>query len=577
MPPDPKQWDTALLSSSVPEHWPEFANTTTTLRQELNNIVDPDDKIRILAYRLWMDFYRNRPENFKIMLRCDDEDDAVEIYLPSAAKIIESTHRFLCVGMELAPLDDVGTGNDQKAVTAQIEKLFKRERFEAKFASQKRHCLIKGDACWHIVGDFSKRKGRRLSLKELPPDNYFPIIDYATDERTGCHIVDVIKNPKQTPAQRNSRDEYLARRQTYRKERNKKGEATGRITSELSLFELGKWDDRHPDNEVVLVENLQFFALPTAITQLPVYHFRNKPPQNSPFGVSEIAGIELLLKALNQSISDEDLTLITQGLGVYYTDSPPPVDAEGNTVPYEIGPGSVVQTGPDGNFGRATGVSSVAPYQDHMKFGDDYAMQGSGVPDIAAGQVADVQVAESGIARILKMGPLIAKNAEKELEILDVHNQMAYDLVHMWLPAYEAQPTYLAGDPTTGEETELIEVEFTVEDPMPRDRKADFEELQAIWETGVMPVDKYYAHLNDDFGYDFEDGDFEQAVADQTLLAQAQTGGGFDGATGNGEVDAEGNPIDPNDPGAQQNPDMPMTDQLPTGDLVKLLNGNSGA
>lgn len=567
MPADQKQWDTALLSSDCQDHWPSFSNARTTLRQELNNIVDPDDKVRILAYRLWMDMYRNRPENFKVVLRGEDED-SVEIYLPSARKMIEATHRFLAVGFRAAVSEDVGTTNDQEFVKKQLERLFKRERFNAKFATQKRYCLIKGDAVWHLVGDPTKRKGHRLSLRELPPENYFPIFDWSSDSRVGCHIVDIIKNPKATPAQRNCKDEYLCRRQTYRREKDSKGRFTGLITSTLDFFELGKWDDRNPENEIRLVTSVYAITLPPLITQLPVYHFRNNPPQNSPFGVSEIAGVELLIKALNQSLSDEDLTLVTQGLGVYFTDAPPPIDAEGNEVPYEIGPGAVVQTGPEGKFGRVSGVSSVGPYQEHMRFADEQAMAGVGVPDIAAGQV-DVSVAESGIARLLKLGPLMAKNAEKELEILDVHDQMLYDIVHMWLPSYEGTPVFLNLDTMSGDEDQAVEVLSVVDDPMPKDRKAEIEELSTIFGLGVMPVDKLYAKLND-LGYEFEEGDFEQAVADNTLIAEAQAGGGL-GATGDGTMGE--------DPMAgmeePQGPDI--FSQLPTKDLLAAsgLNGNS--
>jgi hypothetical protein len=256
---------------------------------------------------------------------------------------------------------------------------------------------------------------------------------------------------------------------------------------------------------------------------------------------------------------------------VYATDSAPPVDAEGNQVPWEVGPGSVVQTGPEGNFTRVSGVSSVAPYQDHMKYGDEQAQQGLGVPDIAVGSV-DVAVAESGIARVMKLGPLMAKNAEKELEILAVHEQFFYDLVHMWLPAYEGTPTFFD---SKGEQT--IEVVGTVDDPMPVDRKAEIDELAQIFGLGVMPVDKLYKKLNE-LGYEFEDGDFEQAIADITLIAEAQAGGGSMGASGdpNAQTDQFGNPVDQQPQTDQNGQPMDVPAALSTKQLASLMmsNGN---
>ena len=547
MPIDPKMYDTALISSGLQEHWPKYVAHNRKMRQTLVNIPNEDDKARIIAYDLWLDLYRNRPEFFKIICRDDEDDeDVVEIYVPGARKLIEATNRFLCVDFDAVVDEEVGTAVDHHAAQDYLDKLFKRERFHAKFAQQKRYSMIKGDALWHIVAEPWKREGERISLVELPPEHYFPIEDPTTGRIMGCHIVDVIANPRNTNATRKTIPDELARRQTYRRVIGPNGQPNGQITSELSLWGIGGWDDRTPESaeKLDLIEVVtQEFVLPQPISQIPVYHIRNSPPQLSTFGVSEIAGVELLIKAVNQSLSDEDLTLITQGLGVYWTDAAPPVDAYGNQVPWDIGPSKVVQVGAEGHFGKVSGTSTVAPFQEHMKFMDEQAQQGVGVPDIAIGMV-DVQTAESGIALQLKLGPLLAKNAEKELEWLAVHDQMFYDLFKMWLPAYE------------GIELD-VEVNSQCGDPMPENRTARIAELQQLWDMGILPVEKLYLELNE-LGYDFEDGDFEQAVADKTMSSGAQMGGAFDqpgdGTSFDEELDELGEEEEEEeDPNAQSN------------------------
>jgi hypothetical protein len=145
----------------------------------------------------------------------------------------------------------------------------------------------------------------------------------------------------------------------------------------------------------------------------------------------------------------------------------------------------------------------------------------------------------------LKLGPLLAKNAEKELEWKAVHDQLFYDLFKMWLPAYEGM---------------VLDVEVLAEtgDPMPENRTTRITELQQLWDMGIMPVEKLYIELNE-LGYDFEDGDFEQAVADKTMAAGAQMGGAFDqpgsGQSFDQQLQDLNNSQDPNaDPYAMQDP-----------------------
>src|SRR6185295_1887339 len=216
------------------------------------------------------------------------------------------------------------------------------------------------------------------------------------------------------------------------------------------------WDDRVLDaKELKPYRHAELVEIPQKVLEgihaLPVYPIPNLRMSGFAYGVSELKGFESLVAAMNQSLSDEDITLVMQGLGVYWTNAGPPTDAAGNETALEISPGVILEV-PDGNtIGRLNGVSSVAPMQDHIKSMMTELQQGSGTPDIATG-IVDVALAESGISLELKMAPLLAENREKERILLGVLNQMLYDIVVYWFPAFEeyntaARATVSVGDP----------------------------------------------------------------------------------------------------------------------------------
>lgn len=470
------------------------------------NIVSDIDKVRVNAYDLYDGFYHNRQESLKVYVRGDDQNP---IYIPSAKKIIEATSRYLMVNFDYftkapdaeplpgeeesdAPVTG-DTAEDTRTVDGYFAKMFKREKVKAKFIRQKRYSLIRGDAFWYITADPNKEQGARLSLHELDPRHYFPIEDpNDTDRVIGCHIVDLVPDPRKP----DDLTAQVARRQTYRKDTGPDGKLRA-VTSERLCFEIGKWDDRVKANEIVPVPNpdqdMPLADLPPQITQLPVYHLKNSSLPNATFGMSEISGLETAILSINQTITDEDLTMIMQGLGMYVTNAGPPEDGAWN-----VGPGQVIETGQDQRFERVTGVSSVSPYTEHMKTMDDAIVQGSGTPEIAIG-IADVAVAESGIALMLQMGPILAKNAEKELEFLLTHDQMFYDIVNMWLPAYEEI------DPGGNE------VLTIVDNPMPVNRDAKVQELMLLYTSGVITLSMVVSALME-LGYQFPSSDPQMAA-----------------------------------------------------------------
>jgi hypothetical protein len=472
-----------------------------------NLAANSDDADRIQAYNAYEDIYWNRPETFKLVQRGDDDQP---LYLPSARKIIEATNRFLAVGWNFVVGSKTGTAAEQTATREFLDQLFKREKVYTKFKAQKRYGLIRGDAIWHIIADATKPEGRRLTIQEVQPHNYFPIFDeQEPDDLIGVHLVNIVPDPK-------DKKKSVARRQTYRKFPAANG--TNIVTSELGLFEIGKWDDRFLDpgdlNRVAMIK--KEFTLP-GIQQIPVYHIPNYHNGSAVnFGSSEIRGVEAVMGAINQSISDEQLTLVMQGLGVYATNAGPAVDDEGNETEYEIGPARVLEYPADGKFDRISGVTSVAPMIDHMKYMEEGAMTGVGVPDIAAGKV-DVSIAESGISLRFQLSPILAKNAEKEQDMLGTYDQMIFDICQYWLPQFEAFRDAME-----------CSVAFEVGDPMPVNREAEIDEILKLFtpaSPGVpalitleMAVEKLKM-----LGYEYPDDALEVLRGDAEKAASLST------------------------------------------------------
>src|SRR5690606_37483404 len=106
---------------------------------------------------------------------------------------------------------------------------------------------------------------------------------------------------------------------------------------------------------------------------------------------SELKGVEALMGSINQTITDEEVALALQGLGVYATDAPPP-SVNGVEQDWVIAPANVLEV-PNGSwFKRIEGLSSVTPTLDHINFLTDALFEGTGT--FRTGHV-DVQVAES--------------------------------------------------------------------------------------------------------------------------------------------------------------------------------------
>lgn len=450
-------------------------------------IPDELDIARIQSYQTYEQIYWNVPDIFQISLRGSNE---LPIYVPSGRTIIDATNRFVCPSFSVTTVDQVtgaATPDSTEAMLA-LTNLMRRERFRSKFKGAKRYSLIQGDWIWHLTGDLTKPEGSRLSLVSLDPGMYFPILDdNDVDKIIGVHLVEQYTNNDGEPK---------IRRLTYRKVPRPDG--LNSISVEEGIFAIDKWAGPTDLPEAVI---RPVTLLDPRITQIPVYHIKNFDEPGNPFGSSELRGLERLMAGINQTMSDEDLTLAMEGIGVYATDGSQPMDpVTKKPTPWRLGPGRVVHS--DGTFfHRITGASALNDsYGAHYDRLWEAIKQAGATPDVAIGKV-DVSVAQSGVALRLQLAPMLGKAEDKTDLIIDVHTQMFYDIVNMWMPAYEGL-TY-----------DGVMVNLAVGDAIPVDRVQRFAELDTMLAGGVIDTE-YYREEVKKLGYVFPDGIGARAKAE---------------------------------------------------------------
>lgn len=451
------------------------------------------DQQRIMSYQIYEQIYWNVPATFKLVYRGQEDKP---IYVPTARTIIEATSRYIApdFGFTVTPRADVAATMTPEMISQAQEAfadLFTRERFFSKFTGNKRYGLIRGDWLWHIVADPAKTPGTRISIYPLDPGSYFPIWHPDDlDKVIGCHIVDTFTDEK---------DNTFIKRLTYRK-----GESPGQpISVEEAIFKLDDWEG--PSSRPVQI--LRPPTLVPGITSLPVYHIKNFEEPANPFGSSELRGVERLLGAINQSVSDEELCLSLEGLGLYATDAPRPTNDEGEPTDWVLGPGRVVEYPSGHSFNRVNGVSSVAPYQEHLGYLERKLFQATGVSEAAMG-IVDVAVAASGISLQLQFQPMVAKTNEKDEEILSVHAQMFYDFATQWFPTYERL------------NFDGLKIMPRIGGKIPVDRVAKFTELNNMMDRKVISAE-YYRMEATRLGYVFPENIGDQITSEQAAIAEA--------------------------------------------------------
>jgi hypothetical protein len=464
--------------------------------------MDAYDAQRIAAYQVYEQIYWNIDQTFKLTQR---GSQANPLYIPTGRTIVDTTNRYTGNGFSAVVDPEFGTPNDQTALGLAIRALFARERFKSKYNAAKRYGLIRGDWGFHIVADPNKLEGSRLSIYALDPGSMFQVTHPDDLERIQAwHIVDQWVDPE-------SGDTFI-KRQTYSKGPDPYDPAKddGKIWSSLAIYDLDDWDKAASAPAIKIEEAA---PLPDIITALPVYHIRNFEEPSNPWGSSELRGFETLMGSINQSMTDEELSLALDGLGVYATTSGPPQDDDGNDVNWRLGPGRVVELDPVEDqkvsdiFTRVNGVGSVTPYGDHIKRIYDFLMEASNTPDVARGKV-DVQAAESGVSLNIQFSPMLAKVAEKDDGISDAMTQFLYDVTTMWLPAYEGQSF---GDA-------LVVPQFG--DKLPVNKTEKVKEILAIVEAGVASDEWGRTELAK-YGYLFPADEGNNVIASKAASALA--------------------------------------------------------
>jgi hypothetical protein len=438
---------------------------------------------RIQSYLVYEDIYWSRPDTFKLVARGTEDKP---IYVPSGRIIVDTLNRYIGRGLDFYVDPAFGEQAAQEAARLAFTNLFRREKFKSRYAANKRFGLIRGDWLWHIVADPLKPQGSRISILPVDPASWFPV--YADDDPgrlVKVHLAEQYVTP-------DGKDRI--KRLTYERLEN------GLIQRSEGIFEVKDWNLRTVPEAVTLPPA----TLPPQVTAFPVYQIRNQEEPQNPYGSSELRGLERLMSAINQAISDEDLALALEGLGVYATDGGGPVDEEGNDVPWAIGPGRVVENAL--NFRRVGGIGSVTPYQDHLGMLINMLKDASGATDAAIGKV-DVQVAESGVALALHLAPTLAKAEERDQEIIDVHAQMFYDLVNAWFPVYE-------GLTFTG-----VQVLPVLGEKVPQNKKAEVEAILLMVEAKVMSVTTARERLAA-LGYVFAPDEAQRVVQEAALTAE---------------------------------------------------------
>jgi hypothetical protein len=386
-------------------------------------INDEVEKQRIAAYSLYEAMYWNYPATFKLVQRGSSSDP---IYVPAGRQIVETFNRFLAPGLSVIPDPLFGTPNDQLLATQVWDSFSKREKFYSKFNTGKRYGCIRGDQAWHLWADPLREEGSRVSIYQIDPGSLFPIYDVNNiDNVIGWHIVELVQD--------DAGKQFISRA-TYRKVTGMGGPSP--ITYEKALYKVDDWGGPGMDQEPKPEQAVSpLITLPSPIDALPIYVIPNFDEPGALWGASEMRGMERLIGAIDQAISDEELSLAMDGLGVYATDAGTPVDEEGNDTEWNLGPGRVVEL-PDGKkFIRVSGTTTVAPFQDHLKYLHQQIDQTFGHSDVAKGNV-DVTVDVSGISLLIQLGPLLARAAEREQILTDVTTQMLFGFSKWWV-AYE--------------------------------------------------------------------------------------------------------------------------------------------
>lgn len=450
--------------------------------------VPEEEQERVASYLKYDDIYWSRKESFKLAMV---DDDAGPIYVPKAMTVVDTTAHYLLKGLTVtAPQSSV-------EMKEALQALFAREQFYSKFHTAKHSGVTRGDFLLHITADESKPEGQRISINSVHPGAWFPVYDeWDPDKLLRMHLAEQFERVE------NGQRKVYIRRLTYEYERRP---GSRRVWRTEGFFEEKDWFD--PAKQTMVKSLLKREMLPESITTIPVYHFKNKQWQGEDYGSSELRGFERLLQAINQTVTDEEVALALEGLGVYATDAAGPVDEETKQrIPWQIAPARVMEVPTGSYFKRVEGVGSVTPMLDHVKYLVESLFESSGTTDVARGAV-DAIVAQSGIALAIKFLPTLAKIETRDQHGLDVLSQFFHDW-KAWHNVFE------------GTDFGTAEVELSIGDKLPQDKVAKLNELNNMFDRQIISA-KFFRTEMEKLGYIFPDDIEDQIAADNARKIEA--------------------------------------------------------
>jgi hypothetical protein len=471
------------------------------------------ERDRLLSYETFDKIYWSNPTVFRLTMRGDDQKP---LYIPNARTIVDTTSHYLLKGLSIGVKDP----EKDKPLSIALTNFLDREAFYPKFHTNKVAGVTRGDWIFHMTADITKPIGTRVSISTVHPSYWFPVPDPENDERIAAIM---LAKP--------FRDLTVGKDRIRRLKYTKLlvGQTT-RIQTEEAIYEVENWWDDTKARKVKQINGP--LLLDDRITCIPVYSLKNIDWQGDMFGASELRGIERVLGGVNQAISDQEMALALDGLGVYATDAGHPVDDQGNETDWEIGPAKVMEVPLGSYFRRVEGVHSVTPSMDHINYLEQKIFRGTGLTDVALG-TADAMTLQSGIALAIKFMPTMAKLEQRDLYGLSRLKQMFHDWL-TWQEVFEEKTLAKLPAPTDDPEEydpELDPLDIGVGDKLPMDRTAKLNELNNMLDRKVISR-AYYRREMTKMGYDIPEdiqneideelqADQDRAVAQAEALAKA--------------------------------------------------------
>ena len=444
------------------------------------------DKQRLRAYTVYEAMYWNVDETFELIKR---DEDGSSLYIPRPKTIVDITAHYLLKGMAIGVKDP----SKNTELVEFLDNFIKRERFYSRFQVAKLAGVSRGDWVFHITADPTKPEDSRISLTSVDPALYFPELDPDDyTRRIGAKLVEPQIHPTDP-------DKMVVKvlRYWYNLDPETGDRVDQLVYRQEDIWEVDNWFD--PEKAKKVKQTLAPETLPTDITQIPLYHFKNADWDGYEFGNSELKGYERIFQAINQTMSDTEIALALVGLGVYATDAGRPRDPQtGAEADWVVVPGTVWEMPGATMVKRLEGITSVTPVLDFVGYLDSAIFQANGTTDVALGNI-DVAVAESGIALAIKFMPTLAKIEYRDTAGVEVLTQLWYDW-KFWVKAYE------------NKDFTAVDILITLGEKLPVNRKNVFDELNQMVDRKIISKQFYRDEIQKRLDYVFPAGMDKQII-----------------------------------------------------------------